>query len=90
MLGETKVNMDCFFEGGIGGIFMNSKGKVVLQFGKEVYVEFAVHVEILVLRERLLVAAALRWFLFHFFVFEFDSKFVVVWVIDPLSVLWSS
>lgn len=63
--------------GGIGGVFRGSEGRELLQFGKEVCVDWAVHAEMLVLREGLLGAAASRWTSSHSFVFESDRKYVV-------------
>lgn len=64
-LGHIKVNVDGYLlgssgRGGIGGIFRNSKRKTLLPFSKEVWVDSTVHVEVLTLRERLLVAVATR------------------------------
>ena len=44
----------------MGGIFTDSKGKVLLQFGKEMFVASVVHAELLALQEGILVAVALR------------------------------
>lgn len=61
-----KVNIDKSFLGdsnikGIDGVFRNSKGRVLLEFGREVSVDSTVHVEVLALREGLLVVATSRW-----------------------------
>lgn len=50
---------------------------MLLQFGKEVGMDSAIHAEVLALREELLVASASIWASTHSFVFEFDSMFVV-------------
>lgn len=89
--GQIKVNGDESFLGGYGrggirGIFLNSRGReVLIQFGKEVELDLAVYVEVLALREGILVVAALRWASSHSFLFESDSQSVVAWVEDPSS-----
>lgn len=49
----------CFFRvsgrKSIGGVFKNSKGEVLLQFGKNVSLDSAVHVKLMAFREGLLV-----------------------------------
>lgn len=49
-------------------------------------VDLAVYTEIMALWEMLLVAVTLSWVSTHSFIFEFDTQFVVVWAVDPLSV----
>lgn len=71
------MNIDDFFlrssgKEGIEGVFRNLKGKVILQFDKEVSMESAVHVDVLALWEGLLVVAVSRWASSHSFMFEFD------------------
>lgn len=44
-----------------------------------------VYVEVMTLRVGLLVAAASQWGSSHSFVFEYDSKPVVAWVVDHSS-----
>lgn len=60
--------------GGIRGVFKDSSGKILVQFGKELVVDSTVHVELLALRQGLLVAVASWWALSHSFLFEFDSQ----------------
>lgn len=66
-------------------MFRDSNDRVLLQFGREVNVESAVHVEMLAFRDDLLVVAALRSALTHLFVFKLDSKSVVT---DLSSTPW--
>lgn len=42
----------------------------------------------LAFREGILVEATSRWVSSYSFVFESDSKSIVVWVTDPMSALW--
>lgn len=91
--GQIKVNVDDFFLGnsrreGIGGIFKNLEGKMLLQFGKEVKEKSTVHAELLTFREEILVATTSRWVSSHHFMFEPDSKLVVLWVANPSSAPW--
>lgn len=63
--GQIKVNVDGSFFGGvgregIGDIFRNLDGKVLLQSCKKLLVELAVYVELLALREGLLVTDVSR------------------------------
>lgn len=69
-------------------MFRDSEGRVLLQFSKEVSVGLDVHVEVLALREGLLVAEVSRWALMHLFMFKSDCQLVVAWVADPMSVSW--
>lgn len=55
---------------GIWGIFKDSEGRVFLQFGKAIGAELAIHAEVLVLREGLLVATVGWWVPSHSFLFE--------------------
>lgn len=73
---------------GIGGVVRDSEGKFLIQFSKEVRVNSTVHVEVVALREGLLVAAASSWASFHSFIFESNSKLAVSWVVDPFLALW--
>lgn len=57
---------------GIRRIFRDSENNVPFQFNKEVSVESTVHEDLIVFRG-ILVAVALRWALFNFFMFESDS-----------------
>lgn len=73
--GQIKVNIDVSFlggtgRGGIGGIFRNSNGRVLIQFGKQVSTDSVVHAEIMALREGLVVAATWQWASSHSFMFE--------------------
>lgn len=63
----------------IGGVFRYSEGKVLLQFGKEVWVDSALYAELLAFQEDMLVAIASCWASSNFFVFESDSKSVIAW-----------
>lgn len=60
-------------EGARGGLFRNSGGKVLVQFRKEIVVDLAVYVNLLSLREGILMAAASRWASFLSFPIESDS-----------------
>lgn len=55
------MNVDCAFFGisSRRGVFRDSEGRV-LQFGKEIQANLVVHVELMRLRERLLVATESR------------------------------
>lgn len=55
--------------GGIRGVFRDSKGKVLLQFCKEVI--------LLALQEGIVVASVSRWVLSYSFLFESDSQSIV-------------
>lgn len=88
--GQIKVNVnDSYFgssgKGGIGGVFRDLDGKVLLQFGKEVLVDSTVHVEVLAFRGEILVAVTSRWVSTYSFLFESDSKSVVAWVVNLSS-----
>lgn len=74
--------------GGIGGIFRNSGGRVLAQFGKEVTVDLVVHAEVLALREDLLAVVASWWTSSHSFVFESDSQSVLAWIVVSSKALW--
>lgn len=92
-LGFLNVNMDDSFlgssgPGGIGGLIRDLESRVLVQFCKEVRVDSAVHTEVLVLREGLLVAMALCWASLHYFMFESDSLSVVTWVIVSSLASW--
>lgn len=56
---------------------------MLLQFGKSVEVESAIHEEVLALPEGLQVAVASRWISFPSFLFELDFKSVMAWVANP-------
>lgn len=75
---QIKVNVDGSFLGefGRGGIFRDSKDRILVQFGREVEVDLVVHAEVLAFRESILVTVASRWASFHSFLFESDSKSV--------------
>lgn len=93
VFGQIKINVDDSFLGnsnrwGIKGVFRDLKGNVILQFGKEVSVQLAIHTELIDFREESLVVAASRWRLSHSFVFELNSKSVISWVTDPSLALW--
>lgn len=45
---------------GIGGIFRNYEGRLIIQFGKKATVNSAVHAKVLSLREELLVGTTLH------------------------------
>lgn len=62
---------------GVGGVFRDLNGQVLLQYSKEVHVNSPMHAEILAFRERILVATASRWTSSRSFLFESDSKSVV-------------
>lgn len=61
---------------------------VLLQFCKEVRVNSIVDVDVLALREGLLMLAASPWTSTHSFVFELDLRLVIAWVADPSSASW--
>lgn len=91
-LGHIKINVGRSFLGfsgreSIGVIVWDSDGKVLLHFSKKVWVDSVVHTVVLALWEELLVAAS-RWDSSNSFVFESDSKFVVVRVVDLFSAPW--
>lgn len=69
-------------------MFRDLDGKILFQFVEEVLVDLVAQAELLVLRKCFLIVAASRWFSTHIFLFESDSKCVVVWVSDPLSITW--
>lgn len=82
-IGHIKVDIDGSFlwgscTEGIDGVFRDSKCKVLLQLCKVVRVDSAVHAELLVVWEGILVAATSRWASCHSFRFESDSKLVVM------------
>lgn len=53
----SEIQMSFLDSSGRRGIFKDSEGKVLLQFGKEVRVELAVLGELMAVREGILVAA---------------------------------
>lgn len=57
---------------------------MLLQFGREINVESAVHAKVVPLREGLLVMVASS----HLLVFKSNYKSIVVLVADPLSAPW--
>lgn len=64
-LGIMKVNVDAFFFGnsgrdGIRGLIRDSEERVLIQFCKEVRMNFAIHARFLLFREGLLVVVASR------------------------------
>lgn len=63
--------------GGIGGLFRDPEGKILVQFGKKVPVDSAMHTEFLVFREGILAATTSRWASSHSSIFESDSLSVV-------------
>lgn len=69
--------------GDIEGIFRDSYGRVLIQFGKKVVVDSTVQAELLVLRESILVAAVSRLSSSHSIVFKLDFQLVVAWIVDP-------
>lgn len=76
-------------QGGIGrGVFKDSEGKFLLKFCKDMTADSTVHAKVLALWEGLLLAVALHWASSHSFLFELDSKFVVVWIVDSSSAPW--
>lgn len=88
--GLIMVNVDDSFletssSGGIRGVFKDSKGMVLLYFGKAVWANLTIQAEMLVLREGLFVAMTLRLASSHSFLFKFDSKLVTSWVNNFLS-----
>lgn len=93
--GFIKINMDVLFlgssgKGGVGGVFRDSEGKVLVQFGKEAQVDSIVHVELLVFREGMFIATVFWWFSIHSFVFESNFKYVISWVLNPRTFLGTS
>lgn len=63
-----KVNVDGSFlrsssQGVIEGLIRDLEGRILIQFCKEMWVDLVVHTEVLVLRERLLIAVASHWVL---------------------------
>lgn len=61
---------------------------MLLQFGKEVRVESAVHAKLLAFRKGILVAATFRWTSSHPFVFQLDTKSVIAWNANPSLESW--
>lgn len=49
--------MDSLVKGGIKSIFRNLDGRVLIQFGKKVSADSAIHSELLALREEIFVAS---------------------------------
>lgn len=85
--GNLKININgsflrSFDRGGIEGFIKNSYGRVLIQLCKERKVDSAVHAKILELRERLLVAATLRWVSSHY-LFKSDSQSLSHGSLDP-------
>lgn len=88
-----KVNVDSSFsvESGssrIDSVLRDHFGNIILYFGKYVSVESVVHVEILAIREGLLIAPTFRWANSSSFACEFDSSNVVNCYSNPSSSLW--
>lgn len=80
--GVIKVNIDGSYlddlgKWGIREVFRNSKGNVLLQFGKKVNVDSVVHAKVMALREGLLMVAISQWASTHSLEFESDCQSVV-------------
>lgn len=92
-VGYNKVIIDGYFlgesdRGDIKGMFRDSEGRALLQFGRDVKMDLAIHEEVLALQEGLLVEATSRWVSTHSFVFESDCKSIVAWTADRMSAPW--
>lgn len=88
---DKKINIDSSFSSesdssGIGGVFRDSTGTVILHFGKKVDVNSAIHTKILSIKEGLLTAVASCWSDTASFSIELDSANIVAWTLDPVSV----
>lgn len=57
VVGHLKVNVDSLGKRGIKSVFRNLDGRVLIQFGKEVSVNSAIHAELLALREGIFVTS---------------------------------
>lgn len=89
---RIKIDMDDSFSSsmgasGIGGVFRDHLGTVLLHFAKHVEADSTINVEILVIREGIFIAVASRWSGSVPFEIESDSANTVFWFTNPPSVL---
>lgn len=87
LMGFIKINVDGSFYvepilSQIGGLFRNHSGNMLLHFVKKVVSDFAIHWEIIVFQEDLIIAAASHWLSSFQYLFESDSTNVVTWFKD--------
>lgn len=90
---SIKINVDDSFSysilvSGIGGVFGDHLGLILLQFAKQVKAELVIHAEILAIMEGMLIAAASRWSGSMDFQIESDSRNAVSCFLDPATTPW--
>lgn len=73
---------------GIDPILRNHEGNDLLTFSKHINVEPTIHVELLVVREDLLIVAASCWTTSYNFVLESNSQTFIAWFTDLLGTRW--
>lgn len=73
---------------GIGGVLKDHSSSFLLHFTKHVEANSTIHVEVLAIREGILVAATSRWSGVSTFIIESDSSNVVSWFSDPARLHW--
>lgn len=93
MQGSIKVHVDGFYRArcnwsGIGGIFRNYEGNILIQFSKHIHIESAIHAELLAVCEGLLTVTTYCWATSSTFVFEFNFQTIVAWFSNHSGALW--
>lgn len=90
---RIKINVDGSFSSttgarGIGGVFRDYSGTVLLHFAKQVKVNSAIYAEVLAIKEGILIAAAFRWSDVAPLDIESDSTNVISLFVSPTSTQW--
>lgn len=73
---------------GIKGAFWDHNGTIILHFEKEHLVDSPIEIEVLAIREDLIIANASQWVSLVLFHVEFDSLNTVSWFSKPFSIPW--
>lgn len=73
---------------GIGYIFRDHEGNVLLKFDKQIHVDSTIHGELLAVRKGLLTATTFRWTNSSFFIFKVDFQTIIAQLSDHSDALW--